>query len=330
MPSDRPRPSDEWRFTREGCASNAKLRVSAVSGRQFGRIRYDQLRWTGVSARTIGRWKDDGYLHGELPRVYAVGHPGRSAESDLAAAVLYAGPGAMLSHGTAIWWLDLLKYPPPEIHVSTPRRIQSIENIVVHDRRQLEPDWRKGLPVTTPSRAILDFAATGPHDLLRLVLANADYHDRLDVRELQRMTGRGVDGTVALNDALTIHLPQLALTRSEVEILLLTFCETQHVPIPDINTYLYGFLVDAVWRKQMVVVEVDGWRGHRTPAQLYENHRRDLVPATEGLRRPALRQTPVHPDAGGGRRRSASPSRPRALSAAAARPSCAAARRVTR
>jgi hypothetical protein len=274
---DRRIPEDEWRFTREGCASNAKLRVSAVSGRQFGRVRYNQLRSAGVSARTIGRWRDDGYLHPELPRVYAVGHPGRSVESDLAAAVLYAGPGAMLSHGTGIWLLDLLRYPPPEIHVSTPRRVRSIGNIVVHDRRQRERVWRNGLPVTTPSQAILDFAATGPQDLLRLVLANADYHDALDVRELQKMTGRGIDGTAALNEALRIHLPQLAYTRSDNEILLVTFCETQHVPIPEINVYLYGFLLDALWRTQRLVVEIDGHRGHRTPAELYENHRRDLA-----------------------------------------------------
>jgi hypothetical protein len=246
-------------------------------------MRYDQLRELGVPDITIRRWRTDRYLHRVLPRVYAVGNPGGPIESDLAAALLYAGPGAMLSHGTAVWWLDLLKYPPPEIHVSTPRRVRCRDNVVVHRERHIPRIEHRGLPVTTPSQAILDFAATAPHDLLRLVLANADYHDRLDVHELQRITGRGVDGTVALNDALRIHLPQLALTRSDVEILLLTFCETQHVPIPDINKYLYGFLVDAVWRKQRVVVEVDGWRGHRTPAQLYENHRRDLVLRQKGF-----------------------------------------------
>jgi predicted transcriptional regulator of viral defense system len=252
--------------------------VAAVAAAQWWRIRYDQLRAVGIADVTIRRWRTDHYLHRVLPRVYAVGNPGGPIESHLSAALLYAGPGAMLSHGTAVWWLDLLKYPPPEIHVSTPRRVRSRNNIVVHGERDIPRIDRRGLPVTTPSQAILDFAATGSRDLLRLVLANADYHDCLDVRELQRMTGRGVDGTVALNDALRIHLPQLALTRSDIEILMLTFCETQHVPIPDdINTYLYGFLVDAVWRAQRLVVEVDGWRGHRTPAQLYENHRRDLA-----------------------------------------------------
>jgi hypothetical protein len=71
--------------------------VAAVAGRQRGRIRYDQLKALRIGDATIRRWIDAGYLHPELPRVYAVGHRGRSAEADLAAALLYAGRGAMLS-----------------------------------------------------------------------------------------------------------------------------------------------------------------------------------------------------------------------------------------
>jgi Protein of unknown function (DUF559) len=230
----------------------------------------------GVGRATINRWCGSGYLHAVLPRVFAVGHAAPSVEADLAAAVLYAGPGAMLSHGTALWWLELLKYPPRQIIVSTPRRVQSVDNIVVYDRRHFERQWHRGLPVTPTSRAILDFAATGPFDLLRLVLANADYHDRLDVDELQRLTGRGIAGTRALRDALMIHLPQLAGTRSRGETLLLGVCERFDVPIPETNVLLEGWLVDAVWPDQRIVVEVDGLKGHRTRGQLERDHQRDL------------------------------------------------------
>lgn len=37
-----------------------------------------------------------------------------------------------------------------------------------------------------------------------------------------------------------------------------------------------GWLVDARWPDKRVVVEVDGWPGHRTPAQLQRDHQRDL------------------------------------------------------
>src|SRR5262249_35860338 len=91
-----------------------------------------------------------------------------------------------------------------------------------------------------------------------------------------------IAGTAALREALEIHLPELAYTRSELEILLVTFCESQGIPMPALNVYIAGHLVDAVWPEQRVVVEVDGHRGHRTPAQLLANHRRDLDLRTAG------------------------------------------------
>ena len=112
-------PDEECQFTAEGWRSNAKLRVARVAAGQHGRVRYDQLLAAGVTDATVRRWRDAGYLHLVLPRVYAVGHPGSSTEADLAAALLYAGPGAMLSHATAAWWLGLLKYPPRQIILST-------------------------------------------------------------------------------------------------------------------------------------------------------------------------------------------------------------------
>jgi Protein of unknown function (DUF559) len=123
---------------------------------------------------------------------------------------------------------------------------------------------------------MLDFAATGPRRLLRLVLANADYAGLLDVEQLRRMMGQGRKGTTALRQALAIHLPQLADTRSDGEVDLVLFFEARGIPIPEVNVYVEGELVDGLWREQRLVVEVDGHKGHRTPAQLYANHQRDL------------------------------------------------------
>ncbi|HEY1521430.1 MAG TPA: DUF559 domain-containing protein [Solirubrobacteraceae bacterium] len=264
----------ESQFSAEGGRVNAKRLVAERAATQFGRVRVDQLRELGVGRTRIRRWRDSGYLHPELPRVYAVGHPGRSTESNLCAAALYAGPGAMLSHSTAAWWLGLLKYPPQEIFISTPRRISNRRNIVIHGGRHLDRIWHTGLPVTTPSQTIIDFAATGPPDLLRFVLANADYNDVLDADALARVTG--VAGAPALRAALKIHLPELARTRSRGERLLVSFCQEQRLPIPQVNVYVHGWLVDAHWPEHKLVVEIDGPGAHRTPAQIYTDHRRDL------------------------------------------------------
>src|SRR5581483_10895752 len=249
--------------------------VAAVAERQQGRIRYDQLRAV-VSDTPIRRRRDDGYLHPELPRVYAVGHAGRSAQSDLAAALLYAGPGAMLSHGTAIWWLNLLKWPPERIHISTPRDVKDQGKVTVHGRRHLSRVWHSGFPTTTAAQALLDLAATGPPShLLRLALANADYQDLLNVTALKRLTGRGIKGSTEVNDAWQIHLPQLARARSELEQRLLGLCEQHGLPLLRIYVPLEGHLVHAVWLDKRVIVELDGHQGHRTRAQLDRDHQRD-------------------------------------------------------
>ena len=161
-----------------------------------------------------------------------------------------------------------------QIIVSTPRRILDRGQILIHGRRALERIMHNGLPVTTPSQTIVDFAATGSADLLRFVVANADYNDILDAKALAHV--RRVAGAPALRDALQIHLPQLAHTRSRGERLLLTLCQKHGLPIPEVNVYVHDWLVDAHWPGHKVVVEIDGGRGHRTPAQVYADHQRDL------------------------------------------------------
>ena len=91
------------------------------------------------------------------------------------------------------------------------------------------------------------------------------------------MMGRGVAGSAALHEALANPSRRSSRsTRSEPERLLLEFCERHGFPIPLVNVYLNGWLVDAYWPDQRLVVEIDGPRGHRSPAQLQRDHQRDL------------------------------------------------------
>src|ERR1700729_1399754 len=104
-------PAEDWRSRHGRSDENARLRVSGLATRQSNRVTADQLQRLGVSRTSIGRWTRGGYLHPRLPGVYAVGSPARTVESDLWEAVLFAGPGAMLSHGTAAWGRGLIDFP---------------------------------------------------------------------------------------------------------------------------------------------------------------------------------------------------------------------------
>ena len=49
------------------------------------------------------------------------------------------------------------------------------------------------------------------------------------------------------------------------------------IRLPDgINVYLFGWLVDAVWHHAKLVVEIDETSGHKTPAQIRQDRRREF------------------------------------------------------
>ena len=236
-----------------------------------------QLIALGVETRETSRWVSQGYLIPRHPRVYAVGHRAPSVEADLTAAVLYAGPGAMLSHATALWWRGMIDHQPWPIEVSTPRRCQSLRGVKVHGRRDFRRVWHKNLPVTTTERAMLDFAAVAPQERVRYALANADYLKVLDLEALRAVAGPGRGGSVKLRKALERHEPKLARTRSPLERLFLPLCESYGIPLPDdVNVRIAGILVDAVWWQQRLVVELDGRDNHSSWAQIQRDRSDEL------------------------------------------------------
>ncbi len=75
--------------------------IAEVAGRQHGVVSRRQLIELGVRPGAI-KWRlAHGRLHSVSRGVYAVGHQALSREGRWMAAVLYAGPGAVLSHRPA-------------------------------------------------------------------------------------------------------------------------------------------------------------------------------------------------------------------------------------
>jgi hypothetical protein len=252
-------------------------KVRRLADRQAGRAAWWQLTALGIDAKTIGRLVAGGYLSQVRPRVYAVGHRAPSVEADLWEAVLYAGPGAMLSHATALWWRGLIDKQPRPLQVTTLRRCQSQRGIRVYGRRKCERILHNGLPTTTVEQALLDYAATAPIERLRYALANADYHQVLDVGALQAIAGTGRRGSTKLRNALARHEPKLARTRSPLERLFLPLCEKYGVPLPDdVNVMVAGVLVDAVWWRQKLVVELDGRNNHSSWGQIQRDRSNEM------------------------------------------------------
>jgi very-short-patch-repair endonuclease len=241
------------------------------------------LAYLGIADSLIGDMTAREYLHRLHPGVYAVGHTGLSTEARLAAALLYAGPGAMLSHATAAWWLGLAPGPADTISVTTARRCTSRPGVIVYDRRELQPIWHRQLRVAPVACVLLDFADSAEPEPLKRALAEAEYQGWLDIGSLKPWLRRGRPGSANLRRAIAGHEPRLAMTRSELERRLLRLCKRHGLPLPQFNVTIQGHLVDALWAEQRVVVEVDGHGGHATWAQVQRDRERDLCLRAAGF-----------------------------------------------
>ena len=257
--------------------------MAHVADRQAGRLAAFQLAHLGVADSTVHGWVRCGYLFRVAPRVYAVGHVAPSRDAALWTAVLFAGPGAALSHVTAAHWRRLADFPGRVVHVSTPRACASLPGIAVHGRRaRLEREIVDGMPVTTIAQTALDVAASTPDlVLVRKLLAEIEYRTGpLDVARLRVVCRRGRPGSQRLNQALDAYDPRLARMNGRLELGFYMFCERRRrrgVPLPEVNVKVAGVRVDAYFRAHALVVELDGDGNHRTPAQRRRDRRNELI-----------------------------------------------------
>lgn len=56
----------------------------------------------------------------------------------------------------------------------------------------------------------------------------------------------------------------------------------RHLPQPEVNVRIGGFVVDFTWPEQRLIVEVDGWSAHRTRSAFEEDRARDARLAALG------------------------------------------------
>jgi very-short-patch-repair endonuclease len=73
------------------------------------------------------------------------------------------------------------------------------------------------------------------------------------------------------------------LTDSELERRFLRLLREAGLPPPETGAWLNGFRVDFFWPELGLVVETDGLRYHRTPAQQARDRRRDQAHTAAGL-----------------------------------------------
>jgi hypothetical protein len=185
------------------------------------------------------------------------------------AAVLLGGPGAVLSHRAAGAHWGLCRNTAG-IDVTAVRKRRARPGIDFH-RSSLPPDERTihdGIPITTVPRTLLDLATTLDARQLERAINEAEIKrlwDELSLDDLLHRYPRR-SGTKNVRAALRKRRAGITIIKSDLEELFLDFAEKAGLPRPETNVYVEDLEVDCVWRKQRVVIEVDGWETHKTRA----------------------------------------------------------------
>ena len=180
------------------------------------------------------------------------------------AAVLACGDGAVLSHISAAVHWQLLQPEPGPVHVSLPspngRRRRA--GIQIHRTSFAPGDLtrRSEVPVTTPSRTILDLRRSEEPYLVRRAIRQAQQSKyRLDPKIRRDRT------------------------RSDLERDFVALCRRHRIPPPEVNVKIGRYTVDFLWGSHALVVETDSYQHHQGSIAFEDDHARDLSLRRRGL-----------------------------------------------
>jgi very-short-patch-repair endonuclease len=257
-----------------------KAPIDALIGqraeRQHGYITRPQLLALGLSPRAIAARIRAGKLIPIHNGVYAVGHVPRGALARSHAAVLACGADAALSHESAVAQWGLREWPRvPE--VTAPSR-HTRPGIRTHRSLTLAGDvWtRNGIRTTNPVRTIIDVAPRRTDRQLIRLVQDARIAKHLNDSALRRLLLR-CPRLQALID------PTQNPTKSDLEDDFVAWIIKHKLPMPRINTKLNGKEVDALYEKEKLIVELDGWPYHSGRNAFRSDHQRDSDHRTLGF-----------------------------------------------
>src|SRR5437588_5273188 len=244
--------------------------LAALAKRQHGVVARWQLLKLGFSRHEIDGLIARGHLDLLHRGVYAVGHTRLTVKGRWMAAVLAAGPDAVLSHRAAIALWELRPIPSGPIEVTVPVRPRTNrKGIRVHNVRSLHEDDRDevdGIPVTSIHRTLLDYAASARPQQLRHAVEAAERRELLDGRKLDALyvRRRRRRGLRALKATLAQIHGSAPWTQSELERAFLSLIREAGLPEPRTNVFVEGELVDCFWPSARLVVEVDSYPFHKS------------------------------------------------------------------
>lgn len=195
------------------------------------------------------------------------------------AAVLACGDGAALSHWSAARRWQLLRTRDAVIDVVVGGNPAGRRGIRMHRARDLHPHditRRDGIPITSVPRTLLALAAVAPRRVLERAVNEADRQGRLNRRAIHELLerNRGRRGTKRLRAVIAAVDPATRRTRSDLEVDFRKLCRKFEIEAPISNARVAGHEVDMFWPGAKLIVELDHYDYHRTPAEFTNDRRK--------------------------------------------------------
>jgi hypothetical protein len=241
--------------------------IARLAEAQNGVVARRQLVELGLSDARIKGRIDRGHLHVVHRGVYAVGYRLLSRRGRWMAAVLFGGPEAVLSHQSAGELWGIAPRRSRAIDVTRRRGWRTSPGIVVH-RNSISVDEIE------LERAINQIE-------VRRLTHSLSMYDLLERYPRRR-------GAPVLRALLDDRAEARGITRSRLEERFVALLARSDLPWPQLNASLAMrgrfFEVDCLWRKQRVIVELDGMQTHGTDLAFEKDRERDRLLIADGWR----------------------------------------------
>lgn len=241
------------------------VRVAQLAARQFNRVSRAQLEQLGLSDRAIDHRVANGRLVIVDQGVYAVA-PVLDDDWGRWKGATLAAPGSVLSHASAAaaWGFWSRRRPFETITRQGSGGPQRHGGVLVFRSSVLKDDCEelRRIPITSVPRTLLDLAAGRVSDpALARAVREAVRLDRTTLGAvadcLARHRGRRGAGRLGGAIARYAGLP-LERARSGAEVRAMEILRDAGRPLPDLNVNIAGEEADLSWKRERLIIEIDG------------------------------------------------------------------------
>jgi len=203
------------------------------------------------------------------------------------AGVLACGDDAIISHSSAaaLWRIGPEERGVVELSLPSPfqRRRPGLR---IHRRpplkaRDLTREY--GIPVTTPIQTLIDMSLRLDRPAVERMINEADKYNLVHPPGLREALEERLGEPGAARLRFVLDRRTFRLTKEELERRFLPLAAKAELPAPLTGQWVNEFEVDFFWPDLGLVVETDGLRYHRTPAEQARDRLRDQAHTAAGL-----------------------------------------------